>query len=349
MGEQTMAQIAAVDLFCGAGGLTYGLRKSKISVVAGVDIDESCKYAYEYNNRTPFVHSDISKVDPESIKALFPQNSIKLLAGCAPCQPFSKYNRFQGDQTDIKWPLLYSFAALIESINPELVTMENVPGVVNHSVYHDFVKSLGDQGYHVQASTIYCPDYGIPQTRKRHVLLASKFGPISIVKKTHTPDQYKTVADAISQLPPLKAGEQDPKDSLHRCPSLSDLNLKRIKYSVQGGSWKDWPSNLQASCHKKSSGQNYRSVYARMKWDEPSPTITTQSYGYGNGRFGHPDQNRAISLREAATLQTFPKSYRFVKPNKKPEFRPVGKMIGNAVPVLLGKVIGDSFRRHISN
>jgi len=342
-----MTNIAAVDLFCGAGGLTYGLRQSKINVVAGIDIDETCKYAYEYNNKIPFYTNDIAIIKANEIKALYPTNCIKLLAGCAPCQPFSKYNHGQDTRRDVKWPLLYSFAELIQGISPDLVTMENVPGVVNHQVYRDFVLNLENLGYCVWADKIYCPNYGIPQIRKRHVLLASKFGEIELQKPTHAPDNYRSVARTISKLPQLKAGDQNLKDPLHRSPSLSVMNMRRIKNSVAGGTWKDWPTELRADCHKKPSGRNYKSVYARMSWDEPSPTITTQCFGYGNGRFGHPEQDRAISLREAAMLQTFPKSYRFVAPGTPIEFVPIGMMIGNAVPVKLGKVVGLSLQQHL--
>ncbi|MEP4680012.1 MAG: DNA cytosine methyltransferase [Lentilitoribacter sp.] len=128
---------------------------------------------------------------------------------------------------------------------------------------------------------------------------------------------------------------------------MSPLNLQRLINSKPGGTWHDWPDSLRAECHRKVSGRGYVSVYARMTWDEVSPTITTQSYGFGNGRFGHPEQNRAISLREAAILQTFPKSYQFVPPNEKVQLAPIGMMIGNAVPVTLGKVIGRSFKKHL--
>jgi len=242
-----------------------------------------------------------------------------------------------------------TFSRLIKEVKPELVTMENVPDVTKHKVYHDFVSELEELGYTVWAEKVFCPDYGMPQMRKRHVLLASKFGGISILPPTHTPEKYKTVFDVIGkkQLPILKAGEQDLKDPMHKSAALSELNLRRIQNSKPGGSWKDWPLSLRAECHKKESGKTYGGVYARMSWDKPSPTITTQCYGYGNGRFGHPDQDRAISLREAAILQTFPKSYQFVKKGEGIQMTKIGRMIGNAVPVTLGKVIGKSLYNYI--
>lgn len=344
-----MPKISAVDLFCGAGGLTHGLLQSGVNVVAGYDIEESCAFAYEKNNKNArFIQKDVSTLSGEEVSALYPEGDIKLLAGCAPCQPFSKYSHGRDVRNDKKWPLLYAFARLIKEVSPELVTMENVPDVIKHKVYHDFVEELQSLGYYVWAQKVYCPDYGMPQLRKRHVLLASKIGEIELIKPTHSKENYVSVRAVIKDLPPIKAGEQDKHDPLHRSANLSDLNLQRIRCSKPGGSWRDWPVNLRAKCHQKASGDTYRSVYARMSWDEPSPTMTTQCFGYGNGRFGHPEQDRAISLREAAIFQTFPKNYEFFPEGEKPTLLVVGKMIGNAVPVRLGKVIGDSLNSHLS-
>lgn len=343
-----MVEVSAIDLFCGAGGLTHGLLKSDINVVAGFDIEEACRYPYEQNNKgSKFYKKDVSDLSGKEINALYPEGHIRLLAGCAPCQPFSTYSQGRDVRQDKKWPLLYSFSRLIREAEPELVTMENVPDVTKHDVYHDFVSELEGLGYYVWAKKIYCPDYGIPQVRKRHVLLASKLGEIEIISPTRKPENYKTVRHAISKLPPISAGESDHKDPLHISAGLSELNLKRIRASKQGGSWYDWPEDLRAECHKKETGRTYSGVYARMSWDEPSPTMTTQCYGYGNGRFGHPEQDRAISLREAAILQTFPKRYKFVRPKQTVSTTAIGKMIGNAVPVDLGKVIGKSIHKSL--
>jgi len=340
--------ISAVDLFCGAGGLTHGLIKAKINVVAGFDIEESCRFAYEANNHgARFISKDVAKVTSEEVMQLFPKGHIKLLAGCAPCQPFSRYSGGRDVKNDKKWPLLYEFARLIREVNPELVTMENVPDVTKHEVYHDFVADLKKLGYFVWANKVFCPDYGVPQARKRHVLLASRLGEVKLIGPSRKKGNYRTVLDAISKLPILSAGEQHPKDSLHRCAGLSSINMERIRHSIPGGTWKDWPEELVAKCHSKASGQTYRGVYARMKWDEPSPTITTQCFGFGNGRFGHPEQDRAISLREAAILQTFPKNYAFAPEDARYKLLELGKMIGNAVPVELGKIIGRSITNSI--
>ncbi|UCV23814.1 DNA cytosine methyltransferase [Ferribacterium limneticum] len=338
--------IESVDLFCGAGGLTAGLRSAGVKVKAGYDIDAACKYAFEHNNDATFVCKDVGVVSTDEIEKWYSGNPVRLLAGCAPCQPFSSYNQGRDTRLDRKWPLLYQFARLIREIRPELVTMENVPDVTKHAVYNDFVAELSKQGYEVWSGTVACVDYGLPQQRRRHVLLASLLGNISLIPPTHS-GSHLTVKDALGSLAPIEAGMVDAHDPLHRAARLSPINQQRIRLSRPGGTWKDWPEELRADCHRKQSGKTYPSVYGRMSWNAPSPTMTTLCYGFGNGRFGHPEQHRAISLREAAILQSFPKEYRFVPLDKNIEFRSVGRMIGNAVPVRLGEVIGESLISHV--
>jgi DNA (cytosine-5)-methyltransferase 1 len=339
-------RIEAVDLFCGVGGLTAGLIKSGINVQAGYDIANECHFAYEFNNNASFINKDVAKVTSDEILSWYSSGSIKLLAGCAPCQPFSTYNQGKDTTADKKWPLLYHFSRLIKEVNPELVTMENVPDVIKHKVYEDFISELEALGYVIAAKEVACIDYGVPQTRRRHVLLASKIGKVNLIPPTHT--KPVTVREVITQLEPLYAGQKSLKDSLHAASNLSAINLQRIKCSKPGGTWRDWPVELRAECHQKESGKSYPSVYGRMEWDKPAPTMTTLCYGFGNGRFGHPEQDRGISLREAALFQTFPDNYQFIDPQKKISFKGVGRMIGNAVPVRLGEVIGLSFMRHLN-
>ncbi|MDL5600510.1 DNA cytosine methyltransferase [Metapseudomonas otitidis] len=340
--------IDAVDLFCGAGGLTAGMRNAGITVHAGYDIESQCRFAYEENNRAVFVAKDVKEVTKEELDAWYAKGKgrYRLLAGCAPCQPFSTYNQGKDTSSDSKWPLLYHFARLIRQVQPELVTMENVPDVTKHQVYRDFVKNLEEQGYRVWAQRVACVEYGLPQQRRRHVLLASKLGPIELIAPTHR-DSPVSVFDVIGDQPRIAAGECDANDPMHRAATLTPINMKRILHSKQGGTWRDWPEELVAECHRKASGKTYPSVYGRMKWKDPSPTMTTLCYGFGNGRFGHPEQARAISLREAALLQSFPPNYQFMKPSDI-TFKAVGRMIGNAVPVRLGEVIGESLLRHVS-
>lgn len=340
---------AVIDLFCGVGGLTHGLELAGFNVIAGFDIEESCRYAYEENNRAVFINKDVTLVTDTEVNELYPEGCTKILVGCAPCQPFSKYTkRYRKDgPMDDKWRLLYSFTRLINEVRPEIISMENVPELAHEQVFLDFVHNLEDLNYHVSWGIVNCPDYGVPQFRKRLVLLASILGEITMIEPTHNENNYVTVRNAIAGLPPLVDGATDINDIMHQASRLSPINRQRIRQSVPGGTWRDWDENLQLECHKRKSGKSYPSVYGRMVWDSPSPTITTQFYGLGNGRFGHPEQNRALSLREGAILQSFPPNYRFVPENRQFNKRTLGTHIGNAVPVELGRAIGLSILKHL--
>jgi DNA (cytosine-5)-methyltransferase 1 len=338
--------ISTVDLFCGAGGLTHGFEQAGVPVKAGYDIDPACKFPYERNNKAKFILQDVENISGSDLAKHFSASSIKVLVGCAPCQPFSSYSRRYNDRLS-KWNLLQDFARLIAECEPDIISMENVLQLKHHSVFEEFIAQLKKLNYSFESYEVNCLDYGIPQSRKRLVLLASKFGKINLIPATHNPNNYQTVRQTIEHLEPLTAGEASQRDWLHRCSKLSELNLRRIRASQPGGTWRDWPKNLIAECHLKKSGKTYPGVYGRMEWDKPSPTITTQCFGFGNGRFGHPEQDRAISLREAALLQTFPGDYEFVEPNQSIAIDLVGRLIGNAVPVKLGQIIAQSILNHI--
>ncbi|WP_422449525.1 MULTISPECIES: DNA cytosine methyltransferase [unclassified Endozoicomonas] len=340
-------EIDAIDLFCGVGGLTRGLLDAGVNVRGGVDCDPACHYPYEKNNKTQFIGAKIEDLHADELRSLYRNNKIRLLAGCAPCQPFSKYSQGKDSSKDGKWGLLYHFSELVEALKPELITMENVPEVVKHSVFDDFVSALKKLGYFIDFRVLDCRHYGLAQSRLRLVLVASKLGEIKVPEPTHSESSFVTVKDTIGGLPPLKAGEQHPHDRLHICSRLSDLNLKRIRQSKPGGSWRDWDPELVATCHQSEKGKTYSSVYGRMSWEEPAPTMTTQCFGFGNGRFGHPAQDRAISLREAAIFQSFPPDYEFVHPDSPVYIKVVGRLIGNAVPVKLGQAIGKTLIEHV--
>jgi DNA (cytosine-5)-methyltransferase 1 len=336
--------IACVDLFCGVGGLTHGLSRGGINVVAGIDVDDECRYPYESNNSARFINQDVAMLTAAQVRNLWPNGFHRLLAGCAPCQPFSTYTRKgrKNGAQDSKWALVATFGRLIQEVKPDLITMENVPQVADHAVFNDFVASMN--GYHVWHRIIECADYGVPQTRKRLVLMASRFGPIDLpaIDGSARP----TVRQAIAHLTPITAGQSDRSDRLHRACKLSKLNLRRIKASKPGGTWRDWDKSIVARCHRRRTGDTYPSVYGRMEWDRPAPTITTQCFGYGNGRFGHPEQNRAITLREAAILQSFPESYKFLNSGQEVRFSVLGRLIGNAVPVKIGEAVARAFLNH---
>jgi DNA (cytosine-5)-methyltransferase 1 len=339
--------VVCVDLFCGAGGLTEGLVKAGVNVVAGVDFDKACKYPYESNHPGIAFHkADVAKLDAATVAEWFGDAEVRVLAGCAPCQPFSSYSqRYETVGTE-RWGLINHFGCLVEELLPDIVTMENVPAVTKHSVFDDFVAKLKGLKYEVWYDVIDCTEYGLPQRRRRTVLLASRHGRIEL--SAPRAKKLRTVADVLSDLPELEHGGSDAKDPLHTASSLSPLNFKRIQASTPGGSWRDWKDkSLIAKCHTKETGKTYPGVYGRMTWEEPSPTLTTQFYGFGNGRFGHPEQDRGLSLREGAILQGFPKKYKFVPKGEPIQFKALGRLIGNAVPVDLGRVIGKSIIDHV--
>lgn len=343
-------QIFAVDLFCGAGGLTRGLLDAGVKVRAGVDLDPICEYPYEQNNDAKFLKESVTNLRPDDIRLFYRKRSLRLLAGCAPCQTFSTYNlkARSAENKDNKWFLLLEFARLVREISPELVTMENVPGLAEQDVFQEFIFTLEQNGYWVKHYIVPCAEYGVPQHRYRLVLLASKLGEIRLFTPQEFGAKKQKVEDVLSALPPLQAGEKSQEDPLHQCSQLSPLNLRRIRASRPGGTWRDWPQELVADCHKKETGNTYGSVYGRMRWDEPAPTMTTQFFGFGNGRFGHPEQDRALSLREGAIIQSFPPHYQFVKPGDVVCQKNIGRLIGNAVPVKLGEVIGRSIVMHVN-
>ena len=344
--------IACVDLFCGAGGLTHGLLSAGVDVRAGVDFEEACRHPYQANHcGVEFHRADVAELKASTVEGWFGDAAVRVLAGCAPCQPFSTYAlRYQKDERiedDQRWSLLNHFARLVTELRPDIVIMENVPTVTRHVVFTNFKDTLEQLGYRVWFDVVDCAKYGLPQRRNRTVLLASLHGPIHLREQRAA--EVRTVEDVIKALPTLRHGATDNGDRLHTASRLSDLNFERIQHSKPGGTWRDWPERLVARCHTKDSGKSYPGVYGRMRYDEPAPTLTTQFYGFGNGRFGHPTQARGLSLREGALLQGFPRDYSFVPDDQPIQFKSLGRMIGNAVPVDLGRVIGESIIDHVEH
>lgn len=354
--------ITAVDLFCGSGGLTYGLEQTGISVEAGIDTDGNSQYPYEQNTNATFTNADVQALaqNPERVARFYPWDAdVTVLGACAPCQPYSMMgNTRSGDKEDHdKWGLLDAVREIVEYIEPDIVVTENVLQVRNDDVYRGFERRLEELGYSINPEDnkkVYCPEYGIPQNRKRWVMLASKKGEIELPSPTH-PDEadYPTVRETIDHLPPLNAGEQHPEFELHRSRSLSDTNLERIRNMEPGADWTLWEErgleHLLADCHKKDSGRSYKAPYSRIRPDKPAPTITTQFYNYGSGRFGHydTDQNRALSALEGALLQTFPQDYQFYDDWDDVGIKNLGRLIGNAVPPRLGEIIGRTICGHL--
>lgn len=334
------ARIEGIDLFCGVGGLSCGLAAEGVRVVAGIDVDPACQYPYEANHDgAKFLLRDITTVSGKELHSLWSPGVVRLLAGCAPCQPFSSYaNTATVDKA--KWRLLREFARLVDESRPDLVTMENVPRLQKAQPFKDFLRALKRGGYQVTYAVVNAADYGTPQQRKRLVLVASRLGPVAVPEPTHKGvGNWITVRQAVGHLKKLKDGQSCKSDPLHIASTLSELNLARIRASKPGGTWRDWPDHLVAACHQRESGKHSAGVYGRMEWDKPAPTMTTLCNGYGNGRFGHPNQDRGISLREAAIFQSFPETYRFTKEGEKVVIKTVARLIGNAVPPKLGEAV----------
>lgn len=335
-----------IDLFCGVGALSHGLLLAGFSIKAGYDTDRRCKHAFEANNNSKFFCRDVGLLDADEVGSHFSGQFPTIIAGCAPCQPFSTYKQRYGE--DPRWDLVQSFAELAVKVRPDFITMENVPALLKYkegNVFEKFKSILESANYQLRWEIAKCEKFGVPQQRRRLVVVASRHGLPSKLVATY--DSPLTVREAIGALPPISAGESAANDPLHMAASLSEKNLRRMRSSRPGGTWRDWPFELRAQCHQKASGKTYPGVYARMEWDKPSPTMTTQCYGFGNGRFGHPEQDRAISLREAAILQSFPPNYSFLPDNETPTFSEVGRWIGNAVPVGLAEAIGSCMHEMI--
>ena len=338
---------SVIDIFSGGGALSYGFKREGFQIACGYDVDESCRYAFETNNEAPFAHRDVATLEAGEVSHVFDKNLPRVLIGCAPCQPFSSYSR---NREDTKWQLLSDFARLVDGVRPDVVTMENVPRLKvfkKGRVFKRFLRLLKTAGYHTRYGVFHCPDFGVPQRRSRLVLVASRLGEPELPVPTTRECDYSNVRDAIGHLPRLAAGESDPHDPLHKCSQMSELNLERIRASVPGGTWHDWDERLVAACHKAPSGKSFYNVYGRMRWDQPSPTITAQFFAFGHGRYGHPEQDRALSLREGALLQSFPSDYEFIRPGESVIMRHVASQIGNAVPVALAQAIAHAIKKHL--
>jgi len=341
-------KLKAIDFFCSIGGMTYGFKQAGINVLAGIDIDASCKETYEYNNPdSKFIHADITNLSFEELKKKtgIKENDRNLIfIGCSPCQYWSIINTDKTKSTLTK-NLLSDFQKFVEHFKPGYVVVENVPGIMKkeeESGLNKFIAVLQELKYDIDKGILNANHYGVPQKRKRFSLIASRVKkPIKLPKPKK--EKHPVVKDFIGEengFVKIKHNHKDDTDFMHTSSKLADINLERIrKTKKNGGSRLDWKDNpkLQLKCYI-GNDKAFNDIYGRMKWDEPAPTITTKFHSISNGRFGHPNENRAISLREGATLQTFPKNYRFFEKS----IGKVAKHIGNAVPPELAKKIAES-------
>ena len=338
--------LRAVDFFCGAGGVTAGFSQAGIEVLAGIDIDPNCKATYEENNTgSKFLKKDISVYAPEELgtELQIQQNDDNLIfIGCSPCQYYSSVNNIK-DKSAKGRLLLEDFQRFVDYFRPGYIFIENVPGLKknNESPLGRFKQFLINAGYVFSDDVLNAKYYSVPQNRRRYVLLATRINneiKLPVGSKKNLTSIRSVIGDALV-FPPIEAGHKDNSEFLHSAASLNELNMRRIqRTSHNGGSRKEWSGDpeLQLECYKDYDGHS--DVYGRLYWDRPSPTITTKFYSLSNGRYGHPEQNRALSLREGAMLQSFSGDYKFLASSQGIN----GKLIGNAVPPKMAMAIGNA-------
>ena len=307
------------DFFCGCGGSSVGLQASGMEIAFGLDNDRDAEQTFRTNfPEAAFLRADITHVPTSALEDVVEASAGHplLFNACAPCQPFSRQRNCEAGPDDHRLDLLDHLSRFLRRFRPEVVFVENVPGLrdgsLGRSVFGRLTQNLEELGYATSHQIVRSQDYGVPQRRARLVLLASLFGPMAFPARTHGDgslgSKYATVGEWIGHLPAISAGETHPVVPNHRAARLSPLNLRRIEATPPGGGWRDLPSNLMPAS-RKSGFNGFTDVYGRLTWDTPAPALTTRCISYSNGRYGHPHQDRAISVREAACLQTFPMDF----------------------------------------
>ncbi len=346
--KQANQKLKAIDFFCSGGGMSFGLQQAGIDVIAGIDFDSDCKDTYEANIKgAEYILADVEELNAEDLskKIDIKKNDDDLiLVGCSPCQYWTIIRTNKSKSQKSK-NLLHEFHRFVKYYNPGYVVVENVPGILNkhkESGLNKFVKDLEKQGYAVRYEVVNLNEYGVPETRKRFSLIANRVTKDELFPKAN--NSCPVVSDFLGEknsFYKIPAGHKDPTDLMHTTAKLSKKNIKRLKLTPKNGgtrqAWAD--TDLQINAYKKkNSNISFRDTYGRMSWDKPAPTITTKFFSISNGRFAHPNENRAISIREGATLQTFPKTYKFIGGS----IATIARMIGNAVPPLFAKQIGKT-------
>lgn len=351
-----MNKKGVIDLFSGCGGSAAGFQKAGFPIKVAVDIDKNASESFKINFPGAKVFTDdISCLSgKELLKAgNFKNGKDVILIACPPCQGFSNARRSSERLNDPRNRLVYEFLRVVEEIKPYAFVLENVPGLaqsIGEPIFTQIIQKLNNLGYNTVHDVVNTADYGIPEKRKRLVVIGTRDPKLRLTfpPKTNADPMiiselpaWNTVRKAISDLPSINAGQKSEKDKMHVAASLSETNLKRMEQTPHdGGNRLSWSQDLILKCHKNFNG--HTDVYGRMKWDSPSPTITGGCAMLSKGRFGHPEQNRAISLREAARIQTFSDDFKFVG-----NFGQIAKQLGNAVPPLLGEIIAKTLIKSI--
>lgn len=337
----------AVDFFCGGGGMSYGMQKAGIKILAGIDNEIACKKTYLSNIKdAEFINSDIFELKENDLAQqlqLKKNDDELILIGCSPCQFWSIINTDKNKSAKSK-NLLVEFARFVKYLRPGYVVVENVPGVLQRkeeSGLAQFINWLENHNYAVHFEIHNTYDFGVPQTRKRFTLIANRVTEKELVPKPTK--RRRTVADVLgveNNFPKLAAGNKDKSIKLHTVANITALTRKRLeKVAKNGGNRLGFANDpeLQLPCFV-GKDKSFKDTFGRLWWDKPASTITTKFYSVSNGRFVHPEEDRAISLREGATLQSFPKSYKFYGSS----IDAIARQIGNAVPPQYARQIGLS-------
>jgi DNA (cytosine-5)-methyltransferase 1 len=345
--EKKKTDFKAIDFFCGAGGMTAGFRKAGVNVIAGIDFDLNCKQTYEVNNKgSKFLLADVKKLtckELQKITEIKPMDDKLIFIGCSPCQYWSIIQTNK-TKSEVSKNLLKDFQTFVDYFRPGYIVIENVPGIMHktkETPLNGFLEFLDKSGYSYKHEIVNASHFGVPQTRRRFLLIASRVNHEVILPKPNK-KIVPTVREFISPdkgFPVIGAGHQDSSKKQHFAAKLQEINLKRLANTKKdGGTRMSYASNrnLAIATHYKNS--NFHDSYGRLFWDKPAPTITTKFMSISNGRFAHPEQNRGLSLREGATLQTFPKNYQFIADNQ----GAMAKLVGNAVPPKLSFIIANT-------
>ncbi len=346
--EDEVNTLHAVDFFCGGGGMSYGMLEAGINVLAGIDYEPNCRATYEENiTGAQFIQADVFELKEEELETRLNLNrddNDLILIGCSPCQFWSIINTDKTKSTKSA-NLLIEFTRFVKYFNPGYVVVENVPGVLRkkrESGLEDFIIWLEEHNYKVHFEVHNVADYGVPQSRKRFTLIANRVTEerIDLMKNEGRKVTVRDVLGLENGFPEIKDGHKDRTEFLHTVASISAVNKKRLKKVAKDGGNRLGFANdpeLQLACFK-GKDSSFKDTFGRLWWDKPSPTITTKFFSISNGRFVHPNEDRALSLREGAILQSFPKEYKFHGTSTSS----IARLIGNAVPPQYAKCIGEA-------
>lgn len=337
----TKQVLNAIDLFSGCGGLSAGMVQAGFTAKVAIEIDKYAVLAYRMNHsETTVIEKDIRQVSTDEIIKQLNSEPLHLLAGCPPCQGFSSVRRLNRKQNvrDERNALVLEYLRLVKELKPLTIMMENVPGLINYYLFKEVIKELDELGYCPKVEIVNVRNYGVPQNRKRLIMVGSLLGEIDIAKGT---EKKITVKDAIGKLEPI----QDTKDHLHKITANHTPEvMERIRLTPKdGGSWKDLPDQYTLECHKKED-IGFKDIYGRLRWNDYSSTITGGCLNPSKGRFLHPEEDRVITAREAALLQSFPRRYKF--PVNIPKAS-LALLIGNALPPKFSYIQSMNIKAHL--